>query len=166
MPKADPAKLKKVSVSLPFGLGSAEWEADPTERRAAWELYIELVTRVAIEPLSEDEGVLREAMASLYSLFATTRGILKAAGPDIGATVDYVGGVAIAVLNRGIRPFLTKWHPRLQAWEACRASNVSAQDHERAWPEKANCRRELEELRKGLEQYARALAAIAGVDAY
>ena len=29
MPKFDPAKLKKVSVSLPFGIGSAEWEADP-----------------------------------------------------------------------------------------------------------------------------------------
>ncbi|MBW4477493.1 MAG: hypothetical protein KME54_11585 [Tolypothrix brevis GSE-NOS-MK-07-07A] len=27
MPKFDPAKLKKVSVSLPFGIGSAEWES-------------------------------------------------------------------------------------------------------------------------------------------
>ncbi|MBD0387919.1 MAG: hypothetical protein ICV54_15745 [Nostoc sp. C3-bin3] len=45
MPKFDPAKIKKVSFSLPFGIGSVEWEADPTERRAAWSLYIELVTR-------------------------------------------------------------------------------------------------------------------------
>ena len=34
--KRDPAVLKKVSVSLPFGIGSAEWQADDTERRAAW----------------------------------------------------------------------------------------------------------------------------------
>jgi len=40
MPKRDSARLKKVSVSLPFGIGSAEWEADPTERRAAWSLYV------------------------------------------------------------------------------------------------------------------------------
>ncbi|MCY7324193.1 MAG: hypothetical protein LH660_20925 [Phormidesmis sp. CAN_BIN36] len=40
MSKGNPAKLKKVSVSLPFGLGSAEWEADSTQRRAAWALYV------------------------------------------------------------------------------------------------------------------------------
>ncbi|NEO32772.1 MAG: hypothetical protein F6K36_20600 [Symploca sp. SIO3C6] len=48
MPKDNPAKLKKVSVNLPFGIGGAEWEADPTERRAAWSLYIELVTRISV----------------------------------------------------------------------------------------------------------------------
>ncbi|RQH25906.1 hypothetical protein D4Z78_01585 [Okeania hirsuta] len=47
----DPAVLKKVSVSLPFGLGSAEWEADLTERHAAWSLYVELVTRISVQPL-------------------------------------------------------------------------------------------------------------------
>ena len=28
MSKGSPAKLKKVAVSLPFGLGSAEWETN------------------------------------------------------------------------------------------------------------------------------------------
>ncbi|MEQ9670501.1 MAG: hypothetical protein RLO19_19390 [Coleofasciculus sp. G2-EDA-02] len=42
----DPAKLKKVSVNLPFGIGGAEWVADETERKAAWSLYVELVTRI------------------------------------------------------------------------------------------------------------------------
>ena len=42
------AKLKKVSLSLPFGIGSAEWEVTKTESKAAWELYIELVTRLAV----------------------------------------------------------------------------------------------------------------------
>jgi hypothetical protein len=44
--KGDPAVLKKVSVSLPFGIGSAEWESDDTGLRAAWSLYVELVTRI------------------------------------------------------------------------------------------------------------------------
>jgi len=84
--RKDPAVLRKVSVSLPFGIGSAEWEADPTERRAAWSLYVELVTRVAVQPLETDQGLLREALTSLYSLFGTTREILKDAGPDVGAS--------------------------------------------------------------------------------
>ncbi len=42
MSKGAPAELKKVSVSLSFGLGSAEWEADSTQWNAAWALYSEL----------------------------------------------------------------------------------------------------------------------------
>ena len=65
MPKSDPAKLKQVTMSLPFGIGSASWEADPTERNAAWELYVELVTWVAVQSLRPQEGLVREAMNSL-----------------------------------------------------------------------------------------------------
>jgi hypothetical protein len=107
MPKHDPAKLKKVAISLPFGIGSAS-------------LYVELVTRIAVQSLEFDQGLVREALNSLYSLFGTTREVLKAAGPDVGASKNSVGGIAIAVLNNGLRPFLAKWHPVLQAWEARR----------------------------------------------
>lgn len=101
MPKGVPAKLKKVSVKLPFGIGGAEWEADSTERRAAWSIYVELITRVAIQDLEKDQGLLRESLNSLYSLFSITRQILKEAGPDVGASNESVGGIAIAVLNKG-----------------------------------------------------------------
>lgn len=164
MPKKDPAVLKNVTVSLPFGIGSASWEADPTERSAAWELYVELVTRVAVQSLSTEMGSVREAMNSLYSLFDSTREILRKAGPTVGASHDSVGGIAIAVLNVGLRPFLSKWHPLLQTWEAKKPNGVSPQVHEKAWEHESTLRSELEFLRRDLEQYANALAAIAGVD--
>lgn len=164
MPKIDPAKLKKVSVSLPFGIGSAEWEADPTERRAAWSLYVELVTRIAVQPLEVDEGLLREALTSLYNIFGITREVLKQAGPDVGASRESVGGIAIAVLNNGLRPFLAKWHPLLQTWEAQRPPHLSPKEHEGNWSEEGNLRDQLEALRRDLEQYANALAQIAGVE--
>lgn len=163
MPRFDPAKIKKVSFSLPFGIGSVEWEADPTERKAAWSLYIELVTRIAVQPLEADNGLLREALASLYNLFPVTRQVLKESGPDVGASLDSVGGIAIAVLNNGLRPFLSKWHPLLQTWEAQRPPHLSLKEHERQWSEESKLREELELLRKDLEQYANALAVIAGV---
>ncbi len=159
----DPARLTKVSINLPFGIGGAEWEADPAERRAAWSLYVELVTRVAVEPLGDEEGVLREALTSLHSLFSTTREVLKEAGPDVGASRQSVGGIAIAVLNRGLRPFLAKWHPRLQAWEVQRDSHVSPRAHEREWPDEPALRTALDELRKDLSKYADSLESIAGV---
>ncbi|MBD2250324.1 hypothetical protein [Nostoc parmelioides] len=159
----DRVSLETVSLSLPFGIGSMSWKVNTTEQKAAWSLYVELVTRIAVQPLALDQGLVREAMNSLYSLFGTTREILKAAGPDVGASRDSVGGIAIAVLNNGLRPFLSKWHPLLQAWEARRPVGVSPKEHEQSWSEEATARGELEALRVGLEQYAQALATIAGV---
>lgn len=164
MPRFDPAKLKKVSVSLPFGIGSAEWEADSTERKAAWSLYVELVTRIAVQPLESDQGLLREALASLYNLFPVTRQVLKEGGPDVGASHNSVGGIAIAVLNNGLRPFLAKWHPLLQTWESQRPPHQSPKEHECKWSEEPKLRAELESLRENLEQYANALAIIAGIN--
>ncbi len=163
MAKKDPAKLKKVSVHLPFGIGGAEWEADTTERRAAWSLYIELVTRIAVQPLETERGLVGEALMSLYSLFGTTREILKQASPDVGASRESVGGIAIAVLNKGLRPFIAKWHPLWQAWEAQRSTQMNPKEHEQNWSEEPKLRLELESLRQELEQYAKALAIIAGV---
>lgn len=168
MRKQDPAVLKKASVNLPFGIGSAEWQSDHTERKAAWSLYVELVTRIAAQPLEEDRGLMREvlnSLYSLYSLFGTTREILKEAGPDVGAARESVRGIAIIVLNNGLRPFLSKWHPLLQAWEAKRPPELSPRDHELNWTEEPYLREELTQLRIDLEQYTKALAQIAGVEA-
>jgi len=122
-----------------------------------------LVTRIAVQELADDAGLVREAMNSLYTLFGTTRQILREAGPDVGATHDSVGGLAIAVLNKGLRPFLSHWHPMLQIWEAQRPSDRSPKEHEILWVEEKVARQELSALRGELEIYAHALAEVAGV---
>ena len=158
MPKKDPAQLKRVSLSLPFGIGKAEWEADPSERRAAWDLYVELVTRVAVDQTPIPGNGEAEALASLYSLFSATRDILKSAGPDIARNRESVGAIALAVLNRGVRPFLGKWHARLEAWKASDRRDPGA------WPEGEEFRTEMRTLQSALAEYAKALAVIAGVE--
>ncbi len=163
--KANPLVLKKVSMSLPFQIGSVEVEIiNRTQRRAAWSLYVELVTRIAVQSMEIDQGLVREALNSLHTLFGTTREILKSAGPDVGVERNSVGGIAIAVLNNGLRPFLAEWHPLLQAWEAQRPAEVSPKEHEQSWSEEPKLREELASLRNDLEEYARALAQIAGVE--
>ena len=73
---------EKVDVSLNLGLLSVggTWRPTDEERRAAWELYVELATRVAVVPLQPNEGLLREALSSLYALFGVTRQILRSYG--------------------------------------------------------------------------------------
>jgi hypothetical protein len=135
-------------------------ESDEAMRRAAWALYVELTTRITTQTLETDQGLLREALNSLYSLFASTREILREAGPDVGTSLESVGGIALAVLNVGLRPFLSKWHPALSAWEAQRPTDVGPKEHEKNWPEELQLRNELKLLRENLEEYVHALAEV------
>jgi hypothetical protein len=149
-----------MTVNIPF-TGKIELEINATQRQAAWSLYVELVTRITSQPLAAEEGLLREALTSLYRIFSITRDVLKQAGPGVGIEKNSVGGIAIAVLNEGLRPFLAKWHPKLQDWEAKCPSGTSQLEHEKNWSEREQCRSELEQLRQDLNQYIEALATIA-----
>lgn len=158
-------KLAKVTVKLPWLEG--EWVADRDQQRAAWEMYVELVTRIGVQPLAPDEGQLREALDSLYALFGETRRILRQYGPVVALPAKKgaltFGAVAVDVLNRSLRPLLTKWHPLLLDHESRRAPERSSVEHERAWPQAAELRRDLESCRAHLVAYADLLVGVCGV---
>lgn len=158
--------LQEVGVELGWGPAklSGKWTPDRAERDAAWELYVELVTRITVVPLVPGEGILREALSSLYTLFDTTRVVLKKYGPAIARepkSGEYrLGHLAIWILNAALRPVLAKWHPELQRWEALRPQDKAVGDHELAWERSEEFREELERLRVLLVDYARILAAV------
>jgi hypothetical protein len=159
------AKLTKVSVALPGITG--EWVADDVQRSAAWEMYVELVTRISLQPLAEGDGLLGEALASLHVLFEETRRILRSHGPSVAVPEKKrllsFGAIAVDVLNVWLRPFLARWHTRLADHESRRAPTASLVEHERIWNEAAALRRELADLRTKLVAYADLLAEACGV---
>ena len=132
-------------LQLKAGFVEAEFTPQDADRNAAWELYIELATRVSTQPLPPDEGVEKTALASLHSLFASTRDILKRHGPGASKFAP----VAIAVLNDILRPFLTRWHAD---FEATFTLDKAEQDL---------FRKQLEALRQDMLEYAELLARIA-----
>ena len=157
-----------VSLKLPY-LGGIEgtWEPDESERRAAWEMYVELVTRVSTVELAAGEGLLLDALTSLYSLFESTRRILRQYGPSV-ATPKGRGGLsfgylAVAILNNVLRPTLAKWHPLLVDYESKRDANVSPIEHEQQWEKNAELREALNAVRDVLNEYASLLAYVANV---
>jgi hypothetical protein len=158
-------KATKLTVSLPFNLGQIEFQPDEVQQKAAWELYVELSTRIAMQPLGPDEGMLREALSSLHSIFNVTREILKNAGPSVAKGPNSLGAIAIEVLNVGLRPFLAKWHPLLLDYEGQRLAAVSARDHERNWERNSDLRHALANLQEQMIIYSKALALIAGITA-
>lgn len=160
-------KTVQVGLNLHVLQISGTWEPNDDERRAAWELYVELVTRIAVVPLGTEEGLLREAISSLYTLFATTRDILRRYGPDVAESKPHghysFGVLSVAMLNYGVRPVLARWHPALEDWEARRPSERSRDQHERAWDRAQELRAALDAARDVLTQYARLMADACGV---
>ncbi|WP_019067627.1 hypothetical protein [Streptomyces hokutonensis] len=155
-------------LTIPFvGEISGTWEPADAERSAAWELYLELVTRVSVEELSPDEGFLREALSSLYTFFGTTRDILRRYGPDIAPPLApghvSFAVLAVTVLNRVLRPLLASWHPRLAAYESQRPEGRDPVAWEREWEHEDALRRAISEVRSSLMSLARTLQEVAGV---
>jgi hypothetical protein len=162
-------KSVEVSLNLPWGLGGVKgtWEPDEEERKAAWEMYVELVTRVTVVDLGPNEGLLREALSSIYSLFETTRLILRQHGPSLaqpkGNGEHSFGELAVIVLNQVLRPVLSKWHPLLLDYENSRPARTSQLEWERKWAHHDELRSVLKTVRSSLTEYSSLLATVAGV---
>ena len=138
--------LEKVRLNLAavrFDMSFEEVDKD-----AAWELYIELLTRIVTQPLPDEAGDEKTALDSVYSLFAITREILRRQGRG---TIQF-SMVAIPVLNQVVRPFTAKWH---------RESLAGAFDDA---GKRREFRQELQALQEELRNYNRLLADIAGVE--
>ncbi|NEB81398.1 hypothetical protein G3I40_40240 [Streptomyces sp. SID14478] len=162
-----PAQIT-AKLSIPFvGEISGTWEPVEAERSAAWELYLELASRVTVVELDREEGFLREALTSLYSLFGTTREILRRHGPAVAPPLRpghvSFGVLAMTVLNRVLRPVLATWHPRLAAYESQRPAATDPVAYERSWEYAETLREEIAAVRQALLSLARTLQQVAGV---
>lgn len=141
-------KWKLDSLSIQTGFLSAEINFNNADKQAAWEMYIELLTRVTTQYIQPDHGDEKSALTSIYSLFELTRAIIKKNGADcIGFTK-----IAIVVLNQVIRPFTAKWH-KLSLSEAFSDSQQCL-----------SFREELTELQITLRHYTQLLSDMAEVE--
>lgn len=136
------------SIKLNVGFAETEFSLDDNDRSAAWDLYVELLTRIATQPLPDEVGDEEAALNSIHRLFELTREILH----EKGRKAKTFTKISIIVLNQIVRPFTAKWH-RLKVSGAF------------ADPEQCkNFRNELRDLQKQLIQYAKMLADLAGVE--
>jgi hypothetical protein len=136
--------------NLKINLGFLEGEFKPmdADRAAAWELYIELLTRITTQYLNPEDGDEKTALDSVHAIFPLTREILRKHGSGCGEFAK----LAIPVLNQIIRPFTAKWHRLLLA---------SVFDDT---TRRQEFRAELFSLQIQLRNYTRALAAMAAVE--
>ena len=135
-------------IALNAGIARAEISFKSSDKDAAWELYIEMLTRIVTQRLPSESGDEQSALDSVYTLFPTTREILRKHGRD---TIEF-SKVAVPILNQIVRPFTTKWHRASLAKEF--------NDGEK----RQEFRMELEKLLNDLRKYNRMLAKIASIE--
>lgn len=140
-------KWNLTSLRISTGFLEMEWQAGDEDKNAAWELYVELITRVATQYLEPDEGDEAAAMQSIQAMFGLTRTIIIRNGRH---SINFAR-IAVVVLNQVIRPFTARWHMRLE--------NGMLDE-----PARKIFRQELRSLQEDLRNYTRLLADIAGVE--
>lgn len=155
-------KTKEIKFSIP-GWISVSMEPNEIEQKAAWQLYVELSTRVATQPFDLRTGRLRAALSSLYELFGITRGVLRDGGPALASGANSLGPIAIRFLTEVLARFTTKWHEPLLAYERTCLPEQDPRMHEREWEKFQEAVRDLAELQTQIEAFVRALGEIAGV---
>lgn len=138
--------LDKVKIGPNWA--SVEITFEESDRDAAWELYVEMLTRIVTQPMPSESGDEKTALDSVYALFGITREILRRHGR---ATMQF-SKIAIPVLNQIVRPFTAKWHKESIAGAfACETK-------------RKEFRKELEILQSELRNYNSMLANIAEVE--
>ncbi|WP_051279345.1 hypothetical protein [Hellea balneolensis] len=135
------------SFSLSRGRRGKDIIFKDADHSVAWKIYIELATRISLEPLHDDEGVEEAALNSLHGLFQKMRGIIREGGPEAREAAK----LGIFVMNRVMRPFLAKWHK-------------ITQDGPYDEKTKEQFRAELKELQKSMRGYSEALLELMGID--
>ena len=138
-------RMTSLKFSAPYL--KMEWQPTKTDKDAAWELYIELLTRITTQPLPIHHGNEKTALDSVYSIFSLTRTIIKSHKKCIEFTK-----IAIVVLNQIVRPFTAKWH-KISIEKGFENSNTCKE-----------FRKELLQLQKQLCIYTKMLADMAGVE--
>ncbi len=136
------------SLKLKAGFLETEWKPNTQDKQAAWELYVELLTRITTQALESTHGNEKTALDSILSLFPTTRKILR----EDGRSCKEFTKISIIVLNQVVRPFTARWH---------RASLDGAFEQPQ---QRLEFRNELATLQETLIRYTKMLAQMAEVE--
>jgi len=130
------------------GFIEMDFMPNDVDKNAAWEMYVEMQTRITTQELGDEEGDEVVALQSIYTLFQHTRDVLKKYGrhaPDFSR-------IALFIINIKIRPFTARWH------------KLSVTGELKDKKQRKIFRKELQELQVILNAYASILGDMTGVE--
>lgn len=103
-----------------IGLKGFEINIKPNHQtiQIAYKLWVELNTRKLGLPIDLENDVIEEIYNSWHEFFKITRELIKEIPAQYALNKDTKQLITIAtdVLNKGVRPHLTKWQARFRKW--------------------------------------------------
>src|SRR2546430_15978194 len=118
-------ELKRGTFTLHLGLFQLEAELSEEDRQCAWELYTEIVTRVAVVGKLHDATatdfsgeLLIESLDSLHAFFTELRAIMRRfpIGRLSRDRTFHLGVLINDLVVNTLRPFLERWQADFRHW--------------------------------------------------
>lgn len=153
-----------------LGVGSATFKLRPNlvDRQVAYQIWVELSTRKIGLEIDLDDDVIAEVYDSWHAFFGVTRDLIKTIpiNKADSASTQKITSLSIDVLNKGLRPHLTKWQARFRAWYAHAlldptSAGADPQTLQKRFPEFGSLKADLNEVNLKLMAYRRAMKMVA-----
>lgn len=151
-------ELTEGDFTINFGVVKLRGKLSEQDRQCAWQLYTEIVTRVAVSGKRRDETssdfsgeVIAESLASLHAFFQEARQIMKQfpVGKLKEKNQNHLGILIHDLLADVLRPFLEKWQADYRAWwEQQNRSGQSWFDIQKKFPRYEELLKDWTHLRK------------------
>lgn len=105
---------------IELGIGNQKLKIKPNyqTKQVAYKLWVELNTRKLGLPIDENNDVISEIYDSWYSFFGIARELIKDIPAQKVTNTDTKELIILSskILNKAIRPHLTKWQARYREW--------------------------------------------------
>lgn len=123
-------------VSLGIGQSNIKLTYNKKDQEIAYKLWVELNTRKIGLAFDENYDVIVEVYDSWYDFFKIARELLKDVPPSLLPYSTELITVTTDVLNKGLRPHLTKWQAKYRKWHDENSNDSgSPQEIQRTFPE-------------------------------
>ncbi|BCX47489.1 DUF2235 domain-containing protein [Haloferula helveola] len=124
------------------------WSPSPADRELAWDLIVELKTRITTQKMKDEDGDDATALESYYKLFPHSREFFHRHGRSCSNSATLIS----FFLNKHVRPFTGSWHPRVLKGELDGPDAVHTE-----------FRKEMEEVRLKMLELVEALEDLADI---
>lgn len=147
-------------VELGIGNQKIKLRPNDTDRQIAYKIWVELSTRKIGIYIDLDNDVISEIYDSWYNFFTVTRELIKEVPVSKFRRKDTerVIRLSIDVLNKGIRPHLTRWQARFRRWYDNQLldhekTQLHPQDIQKEFPEYEELKNDLISINNCLIEY-------------
>lgn len=160
--------LELDEAEIGIGQSKLKFKANNEDLQIGYMFWVELATRKIGLAIDEQNDVIVEVYKSWYEFFGSSRELIKSIPVSkirANESTRQIVRVSIQILNKDLRPHLTKWQARYRRWwdaEVIKPENsgLSPQEIQRKFPEYAALMSDLRQVNSRLIAYKVRLKAM------